>query len=220
MLTPKDIANPKRKSGYDHVQSMVGHPRPAKKNFQAQIGGGWSAEARARRWFGPSRLTALEAAQDYCDYVNSGNAPAPTRLKSPGHKRPQDPRRRVPSDITAARGMIRDWEAQQRKNVQGYVYLIVEVNRGGGLTYGKVGYSTNPEKRVAELQTANPRPLALLYKMKGTEADEKRLHAKYRSINVLQEWFNLNSGTGKSLILEFPVSGACKIPSETLAMVR
>lgn len=219
-LTPADLANPKRTSGYDHVtmalESGSARPKPFQGRHYAsgtRRGGG---SGNAVVWNGPRRKTALEAAQDYCNYMNSGQASSsPAPLKSPGHKRPQQPRRRVPSDIQAARGMVRDWEAQQRKGVQGYVYLIIEVNSGGGLTYGKIGYSVNPEKRVTELQTANPRPLALLYKMKGTEADEKRLHRKYRKDNVLQEWFRIT----KPLLLEFPAAGRCDIPSEALAMV-
>lgn len=193
-LTPKDIQNPQRKSGYDHVQSMEGHPRPAKKNFQAQVGGGWSPEAKARRWFGPSRLTAEEAAQDYCDYINNGNAPRPHKLKSAGHKRPQ--RRPVACDpkLDKARRLRREaakLEREVRKNRQQYVYLVIEKKRGGGLEFGKIGVSDDPRRRLTELQEGNPRPLALYAYKPGTEDDERALHQKHHKMNELHEWFKL-----------------------------
>lgn len=120
----------------------------------------------------------------------------PRATKPAGHKVPKRPKVRVPSDIKAARGMIRDWEAQQRKNAQGYVYCI------GDGTAVKIGYSVAPAKRVPELQTGNPRILTLLGFIKGTEADERALHRKYRKDNILQEWFR----PSPALLSEFGIS--------------
>ena len=53
----------------------------------------------------------------------------------------------------------------------------------------KVGYSTNPEARVVELQTGNWRPLRLLAKIEGTETDEKALHVEFIEDNLVGEWF-------------------------------
>lgn len=119
-------------------------------------------------------------------------------LKTAGHEysAPSVPR---DAEVEAALGVLRDARAQ-RQGKQGYVYLIIEDLPGGGIHYGKIGYSTNPAKRVAELQTGNPRPLRLLYAMPGTEDDERRLHAKYIKFNALQEWFVVT----KELLLEFP----------------
>lgn len=202
MLTPNDIRNPKRKSGFDHVTYAASPAYPAKKPYQADVNAGGSHNQRAFK--GPRRATALEAAWDYCNYVNGSPLVQPTaRLKSAEHNGKRA-KRSVPSDIEAARGMIRDYEAQVRGDVQGYVYLIAEVPPGGGLHYVKIGYSVNPEARVVELQTANPRTLKLLYAMPGTEADEKALHAKYIKQNVLQEWFIVS----KEMLLEFPADCA------------
>lgn len=151
----------------------------------------------------------MEAAQDYCDYINGQNVTPPAALKSPGHIYDIDRHSKDPEE-EAALGVLRDKRAQ-RQGKQGYVYLITEALPGGGLRYAKIGYSVNPKKRVAELQTGNPRTLVLLYMMPGTEEDERQLHAKYASDNVLQEWFAITP----ELILEFPtdtqvnVVGSC-----------
>lgn len=198
-LTVADLRNPKRQSGYDHV-STRGSSQTRPKPFYAEVNAGAGKNKRAYR--GPCRASAARAAQDYCDYVNANpTARQPHKNKSAGHKRPQQPKRPVPKEVRDALGVLRDYKAQQA-GVQGYVYLITEARDGGGLVYGKIGYSTNPEKRLAELQTGNPRKLILLYSMKGTEADERRLHAKYAPQNVLQEWFRIT----KELILEFPAN--------------
>lgn len=203
MITPKDIKNAKLKTGFRFV-SEAGSPGPS--------GGGhgtprWFASVgrtnhkAGRTFLGPRRATPLEAAQDYCDYANGKGVTLPAKLKTAGHVAP--PRRSFDDDpeVQAALGVLRDARAQ-RRGVQGYVYLIVEELPGGALRYGKVGFSTNPHKRVAELQTGNPRVLRLHLARPGTEADEAALHAKYAHRNVLQEWFHIT----KNLLLEWDAS--------------
>lgn len=193
MIRPKDIRNRTRASGYNYVQYHVDRDRSTRSHpFRAEEG-----SRVGSRWRGPRRATALEAAQDYCNYMNGkGATPAP-QLRSAGHK---GKRSSLPSDpeVRAALGVLRDARGQ-RRGEQGYVYLVIEVNKGGGLTYGKIGYSTNPQARVAELQTGNPRKLRLHLSKPGTLADEAALHAKYAKQNVLQEWFRLT----KPLLLEW-----------------
>jgi acylphosphatase len=184
MLTPADIENPALKAGYNHVNVM--NPEGTAFRGQAYAGRhpGLPTISRANHvWYGPTRKTAKAAAQDYCNWVNSGNKPVPrAKLKSAGHKAPQRSRLSDDPEVKAALGVLRDARAQ-RKGVQGYVYLISD-----GTAY-KIGYSTNPEKRVAELQTGNPRVLRLVAKMKGTESDEKALHTRFHYANLVQEWF-------------------------------
>lgn len=215
-LTPKDIRNPKRVSGFNYVAYK--HPG----SLPTGHGGGkpyvaeYKVRARplpANAFRGPRRATAAEAAQDYCDYINAGKAPAPRpALRSAGHKRSQRPLVSTDPEYLATLGALRDFRAQ-KKGKQGYVYLIIEVNPGGGLGFGKVGYSTNPEARVAELQTGNPRPLALHVMKKGTADDEAALHAKYADRNVLQEWFRIT----KELLLEFDLYASGQSFSRTVA---
>lgn len=200
MLTPHNIRNPKRSSGFDHVSlDNGGSQRP--KPYRAGAGTNPQGAGEARgSWRGPRRATALEAAQDYCDYMNGNPSVATTpRNKSAGHG--SSLRQPLPRDteVEAALGVLRDARGQ-REGRQGYVYLIAEVYVGGGIGPCKVGYSTNPEARVAELQVGNPRKLTLLYSMPGTEADERRLHIKYADRNILLEWFSPT----KELLLEFP----------------
>ncbi len=194
MLTPDSIRESSRISGYDHV----GKNLPGRKPYQADVYGGKNDKA-GRQWKGPRRLTALEAAQDYCDYMNGKNIPVPATLKTAGHEYVIDEADNDP-EYQAALGVMRDRRAQ-REGKQGYVYLITEHFDGGALRYVKIGYSVNPRKRVAELQTGNPRKLILLYAMPGTEEDERRLHTKYIKANVMQEWFRVTP----ELICEFPV---------------
>lgn len=197
MLTPDDIRNPRTKSGYRGVGTL---PRSNRVYYQAQAYGG-SLSIANHAYRGPCRKDPRDAAQDYCDFVNANRtARRPAALKSAGHKRPQRRSQTVPAEVAAARGVLRDWAAQ-KKDKQGYIYLIAEV---AGLPYGavKVGYSTNPLRRPAELQTGNPRRLHLVAHKPGTEADEAALHAKYIKQNILQEWFRPTEG----LLSEFGIT--------------
>lgn len=69
MLTPKDIENSDRKSGYRQVTYLK-----ADKDSRWHGGGkpykAYAGRGRKGDWKGPRRATAEEAAQDYCDYVN------------------------------------------------------------------------------------------------------------------------------------------------------
>ena len=194
MITVDDLRKPANVSGFAQVGLVDGPSRTSPPYYQAYEKGG-----RKGHWKGPARATALEAAQDYCDRANGGQlAPAAQRLKSAGHNgvRAQV---EIPSDIEAAYGMIKDYRAQQAGK-QGYVYLIVE-GRGPEdvLVYGKIGFSTNPQARVRELQTGNPRPLRLYYSRPGTLEDERAIHNRHIDKNVLQEWFLID----KELLLEW-----------------
>lgn len=208
-LTIEDLRNPKRQAGFNYVNLNHRGPRP----YRAQVGGSMRDK---QLWRGPSRATPEEAAQDYCDYINAQRPQQTPRLKSAGHAYNIERTERDP-EVEAALGVLRDARAQ-REGKDGFVYLIIEVQRGGALHYGKVGYSVNPRKRVAELQTGNPRPLALHCMKKGTVADEADLHAKYIQDNALQEWFVIS----KELLLEFdlnsegePFTSADEVADET-----
>lgn len=194
MLRIEDLRDDKRKSGFRHVGSAGG------TNYRSR-GKPWVGYAKEGRtgWTfrGPRRATPEEAAQDYCDYVNGQSVAPATPLRSAGHsgrraKLADDP------EVRAALGILRDARAK-RSGQRGYVYCIREVLDGGGIRFVKIGYSTDPQARVAELQTGNPRPLALVCMKEGSEADEKALQQKYVANNVLQEWFTVT----KDMLLEF-----------------
>ncbi len=194
MITPKDIENPSKASGYDYVTfGRDGRPGRSDPNpYYAKKRLGIPGETGGSV-LGPRRDNAFQAAQDYCDYINSGKAVhKPRKLKSAGHKAPALPKPPRDAEVEAALGVLRDAKAQ-RDGRQGYVYCITDGE------YIKIGYSVAPEKRIAELQTGNARPLALLGKVEGTLADEAALHSKYIKQNVLAEWFRLDP----SIIGEF-----------------
>lgn len=210
MITPSDIANPSRKSGYDHVNSTGG----AGPNTHGG-GGLWRAECgpkgrgprTSKDWRGPRRTSALEAAQDYCDHMNGIGATPATPLRSAGHNGRRTRIERTP-EVEHALGVLRDAKAE-KQGKQGFVYLVVEWPRGRSapsLRYGKIGYSTNPEARVGELQEGNPRPLCLYAYMPGTRAAEKALHEKHLEQNELQEWFRLT----REILLEWDLSHIVK----------
>jgi hypothetical protein len=183
VLTPRDLETDANLSGYKYVVRAGGL-----SGWQASRNGG----GRRDGWRGPLRKTALDAARDYCDHVNGG-AVTPAKLKTAGHtgRRP-----RLPDDpeVQAAIGVIRDARGAQAGN-QGYVYLICETDDAGSIDllhgFGKIGFSTNPEARVAELQTGNPRKLRLCAYFPGDADDERDTQRKWIDYNVLQEWFRL-----------------------------
>jgi hypothetical protein len=179
VLVPSDLICSRNSSGYKYVVPCGGG-----LGWQASRNGG----GRPDGWRGPMRPTELQAAQDYCDYENGlPLAQHPSRrLKSAGHARLSTPRVERDAEVEAALGVLRDHRAQ-RRGEQGYVYLITDAE------YFKIGYSVNPPKRVAELQTGNARVLSLLGQFPGTPDDERATHDRFRKCNVLQEWFRLDA---------------------------
>lgn len=71
------------------------------------------------------------------------------------------------------------------KKCKGYIYFIQGLC-GGAI---KIGYSKNPEKRLAELQTGYPDTLTILLMIPGTEATERTLHRQFEASRLKGEWF-------------------------------
>lgn len=53
----------------------------------------------------------------------------------------------------------------------------------------KIGYATDPDRRLAELQVGSPERLVLFAVIPGDRADESRLHAHLRAYRLRGEWF-------------------------------
>ncbi|TNE74955.1 GIY-YIG nuclease family protein [bacterium] len=72
------------------------------------------------------------------------------------------------------------------KSDQGHIYII------GNLTHGvvKIGFSKNPETRLATLQTGCPYKLSLIHSYIGTQKAEYALHRKYQEYKTQGEWFS------------------------------
>lgn len=61
-----------------------------------------------------------------------------------------------------------------------------------GIGQVKIGYSTTPQKRVKELQTAHPQTLELMAVCPGDAAREAEYHTKYSCYHINREWFREN----------------------------
>lgn len=64
-----------------------------------------------------------------------------------------------------------------------FIYFIRDAE------FVKIGFSDDPNKRLAALQTANPRRLEILGVFPGGEEDEKRLHSAFEQFHIRNEWF-------------------------------
>ncbi len=58
----------------------------------------------------------------------------------------------------------------------------------------KIGWAVDPDKRLKQLQTGNPRPLTMHSRLKCKNTAqammrERNLHKKHRKYKVLGEWF-------------------------------
>lgn len=79
-----------------------------------------------------------------------------------------------------------EWRWRPRakmKAKEGYVYFV----EGGGLI--KIGFSIDPQRRLAAMMIGCPVTLTLLGTLRGNEATERRLHAKFSRFRVRYEWF-------------------------------
>lgn len=194
MLTPKSIENPSRKSGYEHVNGN-GANLPDRKKQVWRATAGWNGSNAI--WRGPTRDTAIEAAQDYCDYINGQGAIAPSlQLKSAGH--PSAKRRHLTAEQQVALDILRDSRAKSTD--PGIVYLVIQED---DTTVGKIGWTSKipPESRMGDYQAGNPRKLVMLSQIPGTKNDERALHQRFIRHNVLGEWFTL----ADEILVEFGV---------------
>ena len=56
----------------------------------------------------------------------------------------------------------------------------------------KIGFSSEPEKRVKQLQTGCPFPITILHTEVGTPKNESELHRRFSKHRVNGEWFKLS----------------------------
>lgn len=190
MLTPKDLECTDVAGGYKYVNTLVDNrpgrtePRPFRGRDQRGEDG---------IWLGKRRATAIEAAQDYCDYVNGTNIvkplpKTPTLKVTLNLQRANHPRRATATEgpRVSARRVTPNGRAA-RAVTPGFVYLI---GITGHAEYVKVGWSSRSGfPRLNELQTGNPLLLVGLAEFPGALQDEYNLHAAHEANNVLNEWF-------------------------------
>lgn len=68
---------------------------------------------------------------------------------------------------------------------QGYIYFVHSPESARV----KIGYTTDPDKRIYGLQTASPSALEALAIITGTVVDERELHRRFAHLRVHREWF-------------------------------
>lgn len=90
--------------------------------------------------------------------------------------------------------------------MNGWIYLMCQVDIIGKELY-KIGISKNdPEKRVKSLQTGNPNKILLLkkYKSPNYHKIERWLHRKFFIVKTRSngEWFNLTTDQANSFLTE------------------
>lgn len=71
----------------------------------------------------------------------------------------------------------------------GVVYFI----RAKGVSLVKIGYSSNPEQRLRNLQTSCPHQLDILATLPGSQQTEADIHKKFGHLRMNGEWFRLTS---------------------------
>jgi predicted GIY-YIG superfamily endonuclease len=81
---------------------------------------------------------------------------------------------------------------------QTFVYAIYCPNKNEV----KIGYATDPLKRLSQLQTGTTDRLDLLYTFVGGLVEEKKIHERLKSHRISGEWFKYNSHV-IAVILEF-----------------
>ena len=194
MLTPADLRS-NGATGYRYVKksdakTSKGHGGGLP--FQAQAG---DRRPGGNYWFGPRRATALEAACDYCDHVNSGQAPKGRMLRRANH-----PVRRSPVTKKQTTATKQTRKPHSARTLRGSVYLI---GIKGNTSAVKVGFSSAPGfPRLNELQTGNPYLLVGIAEFAGTLRDEYDLHVRYEPDNMLNEWFRASD----ELLSEFDLT--------------
>ena len=91
---------------------------------------------------------------------------------------------------------------------EGFVYLILEESNSTWRQKVKIGYSTNPEKRLRSLQTGSASRLSIVNVWRGTSKDEKSIHALLSDYRERLEWFLIDlpdAETAISHVLGNPV---------------
>ena len=77
------------------------------------------------------------------------------------------------------------------------IYMI----RAGGDGPVKIGWTTNVERRLADLQTAHYEPLSIIRTIAGGQLMERWLHKYFAASKIRSEWFNFDPAM---LIVEPP----------------
>lgn len=83
-----------------------------------------------------------------------------------------------------------------RLNSKRWVYLI----GSPASRLVKIGVSSNPAERLADLQVGSPIPLMILWRTQGGQGLESALHRYFRNYRVHGEWFDFGEESATALV--------------------
>lgn len=86
------------------------------------------------------------------------------------------------------------------------IYLI-GYEKPGPQDIVKIGFSTDPDKRLRELQTGSPFKLRLVKTYPGNRALERRLHGLFSDVRLHGEWFRVSVSDIDPYV--YGTSGSC-----------
>lgn len=84
------------------------------------------------------------------------------------------------------------------KDVPGYVYFI-QAETGGPI---KIGYASNPQKRLGYLQNGNPARLAIIGLVLAQPSVERFYHERFAAGRIRGEWFDPDTPGLAALLAE------------------
>lgn len=82
----------------------------------------------------------------------------------------------------------------EKNTKQGFVYFVSP----SAHPVVKIGFSSNPEQRIKQIQTSWPAKLTILKTLPRTYETEAQLHRRFAHLQMMGEWFSLTTE-----ILEF-----------------
>lgn len=127
-------------------------------------------------------------------------------------------------DRSDAAAQLNYWRDQDLTNPS-YVYFIQDGRKGAV----KIGMTVDPEKRLRDLQTGNPRTLRIRHVIPGDRSTEKALHARFEPARIRGEWFGREylpiilafaSGISEEMIHTYERSGDTPVLAQQGARVR
>ena len=89
-------------------------------------------------------------------------------------------------EATRALASLDEVDSKKPDHSNGFVYYIQRGDTGGPI---KIGWSSQVEARLAELQCGAAEKLYLLGKHPGSLRDEKVLHIRFHRLRLNGEWF-------------------------------
>ena len=79
------------------------------------------------------------------------------------------------------------------EDAKGWIYFLGSLEAG----YVKIGFTTQPRRRFAELKTGHWDDLDIIDVAPGLARDEATLHRLFAPLRVKREWFRLDDATFK-----------------------